>query len=169
MFGCWMQILKAAPNAVLWMIDDNEWATQNLKNYAKKEGLTEDRLVFTKRVSIGEYRARMKLADLFLDNHPYNAGSTASDILWMGTPMITLSGKTFVSRMAGSLLHHANLPELITSTHAEYEALAIQLSQQPERLRDIRARMLAQREPGGSFDMALFTRDLEQKYLQLIQ
>lgn len=169
MFASWMNILKGVPNSVLWIIDDNVWATQNLRNFAVTHGVSAERLIFTPRVSTPAYLGRMPLADLFLDNHPYNAGSTASDILWMGTPMITLSGKTFVSRMAGSLLHHANLPELITSTHAEYEALAIQLSQQPERLRDIRARMLAQREPGGSFDMALFTRDLEQKYLQLIQ
>lgn len=169
MFASWMNILKQVPNSVLWIIDDNVWATQNLRNFAAKQGVSGERLVFTPRVSAPAYLARMPLADLFLDNHPYNAGSTASDILWMATPMITLAGKTFVSRMAGSLLHYAGLDELITSCHAEYESLAVQLSQQPDRLKDIRTRMLAQREPGGSFDMTLFARELEQKYLQLVR
>lgn len=168
MFACWMNILKRVPNSVFWIIDDNVWATQNLKDFAAAQGIDSERLVFTPRVSTPAYLGRMPLADLFLDNHPYNAGSTASDILWMGTPMITLSGKTFVSRMAGSLLHQAGLPDLITSSHDEYEALAVQLSQQPARLQEIRSRMLEQREPGGSFDMMLFTQNLEKKYLELI-
>jgi predicted O-linked N-acetylglucosamine transferase (SPINDLY family) len=163
-----MNILKRVPNSVLWIVDDNVWATQNLRNFAATHGVAGERLVFTPRVHTPAYLARMPLADLFLDNHPYNAGSTASDILWMGAPMITLSGKTFVSRMAGSMLHHAGLSELITSSHADYEELAVQLSQQPDRLKNISERMLAQRAPGGSFDMELFTRNLEQKYLELL-
>jgi predicted O-linked N-acetylglucosamine transferase (SPINDLY family) len=169
MFACWMNILKRVPNSVLWIVDDNVWATQNLRNFASQHGVSGDRLIFTGRVTPPAYLARMPLADLFLDNHPYNAGSTASDILWMGAPMITLSGKTFVSRMAGSMLHHAGLSELITNSHAAYEELAVQLSQQPDRLKNISARMLAQRASGGSFDMELFTRNLEQKYMELMR
>jgi predicted O-linked N-acetylglucosamine transferase (SPINDLY family) len=99
-----------------------------------------------------------------LDNHPYNAGSTASDILWMGVPMVTLSGNTFVSRMAGSMLHYAGLDELIAHNHTDYENLAVALSTDPERLARIKAQMLNQRNPGGSFDMSHFTHELESKY-----
>lgn len=168
MFKCWIQILQKLSNSVLWIVDDNPWATQNLKNFAVKNGLAADRLIFTPRVPPSTYLARMPLADVFLDNHPYNAGSTASDILWMGVPMITLSGKTFVSRMAGSMLNYAGLGELITSTYEEYEHRAIELAKDPGRRMAIRDRLLAQRSPGGAFDMEKFTRNLEAQYLEVV-
>ena len=145
MFTCWMNILKRVPNSILWIIDDNEWATKNLKTFAASQGVQEDRLLFTPRVLPSQYLARMPLADMFLDNHPYNAGSTATDILWMGTPMVTLAVLTFVSRMAGSMLHYSGLDELITHNHADYEERVVALAGQPSKLVDIRQRLLAQR------------------------
>jgi predicted O-linked N-acetylglucosamine transferase (SPINDLY family) len=163
-----MNILKRVPNSILWIIDDNEWATKNLKAFAVSQGVPEDRLLFTPRVLTSQYLARMPLADMFLDNHPYNAGSTATDILWMGTPMVTLAGATFVSRMAGSMLHFSGLDELITHSHAEYEERVVALSDQPAKLAEIRQRLIAQREPNGAFDMNLFTQNLEQKYHEIL-
>jgi predicted O-linked N-acetylglucosamine transferase (SPINDLY family) len=168
MFACWMKILKRVENSVLWIVDDNPWATENLRNFALSHGVDPARLVFTPRVQPPLYIARMPLADIFLDNFPYNAGSTASDIMWMGTPMITLSGKTFVSRMAGSMLHHSGLDELIATNFDDYENLAVALSSNPLKLAEIKAKMLAQREPNGAFDMGNFTRNLEQKYLEIV-
>jgi predicted O-linked N-acetylglucosamine transferase (SPINDLY family) len=107
----------------------------------------------------------MALVDVFLDNHPYNAGSTASDVLWMGTPMVTLSGKTFVSRMAGSMLFYSGLKELIAIDHKQYEEIAIFLHGNPEIRHRIKQQLLAQRLPGGAFDMEHFTRELESRYL----
>jgi hypothetical protein len=149
-------------------VDDNPWATENLRNFALSHGVDPARLIFTPRVQPPLYIARMPLADIFLDNFPYNAGSTASDIMWMGTPMITLSGKTFVSRMAGSMLHLSGLDELITTNFDDYENLAVALSSNPSKLAEIKAKMLAQRESNGAFDMSNFTRNLEQKYLEIV-
>ena len=167
MFRCWINILHRVENSILWIVDDNIWATHNIKEYVKRHGLAEERLIFTPRVTPSSYLARMPLADVFLDNHPYNAGSTASDILWMGTPMVTLAGKTYVSRMAGSLLHYCGLDELITSNHQEYEELAVALSKDPERLAKIKANLISQREDGGAFDMTLFTKNLEDKFVEI--
>ena len=168
MFTSWMNILKRVPNSILWIVDDNEWATKNLKDYAASQGVYEDRLLFTPRVLPSQYLARMPLADMFLDNHPYNAGSTATDILWMGTPMVTLAGVTFVSRMPGSMLHYSRLDELIANDHADYEERAVALAGQPNKLAEIRQRLLAQRQPNGAFDMNQFTQNLQQKYRELL-
>jgi predicted O-linked N-acetylglucosamine transferase (SPINDLY family) len=168
MFRCWAQILHRLPESVLWIVDDNPWATGNLKTFAAECGIDSSRLIFTERVPPSAYLARMPLADIFLDNHPYNAGSTASDIMWMGVPMITLSGKTFVSRMAGSMLHYAGLDELIAANHQEYVTLAVELASDQARLTTIRKKLLAQRETGGAFDMEKFTRNLEDKYAQVV-
>ncbi len=168
MFKSWLNIMKAVPNSVLWIVDDNPWATANLRSFTERNGVDPTRLIFTTRVTPSQYLARMQVVDLFLDNHPYNAGSTASDIIWMGTPMITLSGETFVSRMAGSLLHHAGLSALIAHSHEQYEQLAVALAQNPQMLSQIRQIIQRQKEPGGAFDMARFTANLEEKYLETI-
>ena len=141
MFAAWMTILRASPNSVLWLLDDNPEATRNLSLAASRAGITTDRLIFTPRTGFADFVSRLALADLFLDNHPYNAGSTARDVLAAGLPLLTLSGKSFVSRMAGSLLWHLGIPELITFNHAEYVQNAIALSTDPDKLRDLRERI----------------------------
>lgn len=138
MFATWMNILKRVDDAVLWLLDDNSSATRELKKQVAYHGVPLDRVVFAKRTSHPEYRARMQLADVFLDTTPYNSGSTARDVLDCGLPMVTLSGRTFVSRMAGSLLHSIGLDELITSSHDEYENLVVDLAADRARLASYR-------------------------------
>jgi predicted O-linked N-acetylglucosamine transferase (SPINDLY family) len=164
MFECWMRILTRLPESVLWIVDDNPWATANLKAQAAKLGVNESRLVFTPRVFPSAYLSRMALVDVFLDNYPYNAGSTASDVLWMATPMVTLSGKTFVSRMAGSMLFYSKLPELIAQNYQHYEEIAVWLHDHPAERKRVRETLLEQRLPGKAFDMKRFTRLLEERY-----
>ncbi len=164
MFDSWMRILRAVPGSVLWLLDDNPTATANLAAFAADRGVGRERLIFAPRVTTAEYRARLALADLFLDNHPYNAGSTANDVLWVGTPMLTLSGRTFVSRMGGSLLNVLGLPELVTHSHLQYEETAIGLGRDAERLRGLRSRLHSARHEGAGFDVAGLARGLELRY-----
>jgi len=72
---------------------------------------------------------RQHLADLFLDTLPCNAHTTASDALWAGLPLITVTGTTFAGRVATSLLHAVGIPELATDSLDAYEALALKLAQ----------------------------------------
>ncbi|MDH4393007.1 MAG: tetratricopeptide repeat protein [Aquabacterium sp.] len=161
MFDSWMRILRAVPDSVLWLLDDNPSATANLKAFAADRGVGPQRLVFAPRVVTADYRARLALADLFLDNHPYNAGSTANDVLWAGTPMLTLSGRTIVSRMGGSLLTALHLPELVTHSHGDYEAKAIALAHDRAQLQALRERLHQARHHSAAFDMAALARQLE--------
>ncbi len=126
-FESWMRILRACPNSVLWLLEDNVWSKSNLTKSAMAHGIHPDRLRFAGRIHPADYLARFRAADLFLDTTPYNAGTTANDALWAGLPILTLSGKTYVSRMAGSLLNSVGLTDLIAFTHEEYEKKAIEL------------------------------------------
>lgn len=164
MFGSWMRILQSTPGSVFWLLDDNRWATENLRAFAKNAGVDPDRLVFAGRVSPADHLARLRLADLFLDNHPYNAGSTATDVLAMGLPLLTLSGRTFVSRMGGSLLTTLGLPELIAHSHEDYEARAAALASQPEKLEPLRQRLRAYWTSPGAVCGAQFAKNLESLY-----
>jgi predicted O-linked N-acetylglucosamine transferase (SPINDLY family) len=82
--------------------------------------------------------------------------------------MVTLAGKTFVSRMASSILHHSGLDGLIATSHANYEELAVTLAGRKDILHNVKQQLLQQRQPGGAFDMNEFTKNLESKYLEVI-
>jgi len=129
MFACWMRLLQRIPKAILWVMDDNARTTEFLKAEAKKLGMAADRLVFTTRSAHSQYRAKLALSDVFLDSHPYNCGSTTRDVLNAGVPMVTLSGKTMVSRMGASILSSLNLTQFIAQDISSYEDKVLALSQ----------------------------------------
>ncbi len=160
-FGTWMRILTRVPKSVLWLYVDNAVAMANLKAEAQKAGVEPDRLRFAERVSLGKHLARQKVADLFLDSHPYNAGATASNALRMGLPVLTRIGQSFPARYGASLLHAVGLPELITDTPEAYEALAIRLATHPEELAALRAKLATNLPTAALFDTEGVTRALE--------
>lgn len=161
-FDSWMRILQRVPNSVLWLLADNQWAQANLCARAERQGIDTQRLIFAPRVAPDQYLARYSAADLFLDAYPFNAGTTANDALWMGLPVLTRSGRTFASRMAGALLTALELPELITTTLADYEARAVQLATDAQLLPGLRQRLAANRATSPLFDTPRFVRDFEQ-------
>jgi len=166
-FEGWMRILKAVEGSVLWLFQDNSWALENLKKEAEKQGIAADRLVFAERLPSPEHLARHRQADLFLDTFPYNAHTTTSDALWAGLPVLTLIGRSFASRVAASLLNAIGLPELITNTQEEYEALAIEFAMNPQKLTDIKLKLARNRLTTPLFDTPLFTKNLEAAYIQM--
>jgi predicted O-linked N-acetylglucosamine transferase (SPINDLY family) len=160
-FAVWMRLLAAVPGSVLWLAPASAAARNNLGREAAARGIDRERLVFAPRVSLPEHLARHVHADLFLDTTPYNAGTTANDALFMGLPVLTCAGATMASRVAGSQLSAIGLPELITASLADYEALALELAREPQRLNALRARLGANRATQPLFDMARFTRALD--------
>ena len=166
-FFCWMRIIEAVEDSVLWLFESNRSAASNLKKEASKLGINEDRLFFAKYVSVEEHLNRIQLADLFLDTLPYNAHTTTSDALKMGLPVITCMGNSFASRVGASLLNAVNLPELITTTQEQYESLAIQLALQPEKLKIIKDKLINNVPTAPLYDTPLFTRHLESAYLTM--
>jgi predicted O-linked N-acetylglucosamine transferase (SPINDLY family) len=159
MFGAWMRILHQVPGSVLWLLADNPWSQENLRREALAAGV-DHRLVFAPRVAApDQYLARYAVADLFLDAYPFNGGTTANDALWMGLPVLTRSGRTFASRMAGSAAHCAGLPELITTTQDDYTARAIEIATTPTLHTDLKQRLVVGRQTSPLFDMPRFVQD----------
>jgi predicted O-linked N-acetylglucosamine transferase (SPINDLY family) len=166
-FDVWMRLLQNVRGSVLWLLADNEWAERNLRREAGDRGIDPRRLIFAARESLPRHLARHRLADLFLDTVPCNAHTTASDSLWAGLPLLTLAGRSFAARVAGSLLHAVGLPELVTETLAEYEQAALRLAHQPKELQAIRRRLQNARSGSALFDTDRMRRDLEAAYLQM--
>jgi predicted O-linked N-acetylglucosamine transferase (SPINDLY family) len=163
-FAGWMRILTAVPGSVLFVYAGDENSATNLRAQAVRHDVDPLRLVFGGRLPPAEYLARYRAADLFLDTFPYNAGTTASDALWAGLPVLTLTGEAFASRIAASLLMAIGIPELITTEQQEYEQVAIELALNPRRLIDIRAKIQHNRLTSPLFDTPRFARNLEAAY-----
>jgi protein O-GlcNAc transferase len=168
-FDVWMRLMREVEGSVLWLLQDNPAAVANLRRYAEERGVAADRLVFAPRLPLDEHLARHRLADLFLDTNPVNAHTTASDALWAGLPLVTMTGETFVSRVASSLLAAVGLSEMITDNLADYEALALKLATTPELLAGVRAKLQANRLTAPLFDTDRFCRHIESAYLTMVE
>jgi protein O-GlcNAc transferase len=165
LFDIWMRLLRAVPLSVLWLQAANPFMEGNLLREAEARGVAPERLVFAPKVpGHPEHLARYRAADLFLDTLPYNAITTASDALWAGLPVLTCTGSTFAGRVAGSLLRAVGLDELVTTSLAEYEALALRLARDAELLAGLRTRLARNRLTHPLFDTERYTRHLEAAY-----
>jgi protein O-GlcNAc transferase len=166
-FDGWMRIVTQVDGSVLWLLEDNRTAAQNLRGEAGTRGVNPARLIFAPRIPSSEHLARHRAADLFLDTLPCNAHTTASDALWAGLPVLTRMGESFAARVAASLLNAVGLPELVTTTREQYETLAIDLAANPGRLATIAEKLRRNRLAAPLFDTELFARHLEDAYTQM--
>jgi predicted O-linked N-acetylglucosamine transferase (SPINDLY family) len=165
-FDVWMRILGRVPGSVLFLYADSLAAQANLRREAEKRGIAPARLVFGARLPREDYLARYGAADLFLDTLPYNAGTTASDALWMGLPVLTSPGRSFASRVAASLLTALGIEELVCDGLDRYEERAVELAGDPGRLPEIRRRLENGRRDSALFDTTRFARNIEDAYGQ---
>jgi predicted O-linked N-acetylglucosamine transferase (SPINDLY family) len=166
-FEIWMRLLNSVPRSVLWLLGDNAAAERNLRREAQERGVEPERLVFAGRLNLEAHLARHRLAGLFLDTLPYNAHTTASDALWAGLPVVTCQGRAFAGRVAASLLHAVGLPELMTTSLADYEALALRLAGDPSLLASVRSRLANNRTTHALFDPERFRRHIEAAYTRM--
>jgi predicted O-linked N-acetylglucosamine transferase (SPINDLY family) len=166
LFDIWMRLLAKTAGSVLWLLAENATAQRNLRHEAAARGIDPERLIFSDRIGRGDYLARLKLADLFLDTLPCNAHTTASDALQMGLPLVTCPGRSFAARVAASMLTAAGLPELIATDLSHYEALALELAASPERLAALRTKLAGDLP---LFDMVRLARQTELAFTMMAQ
>jgi protein O-GlcNAc transferase len=168
-FAAWVRILKAVPESVLWLADGHHSYIKNIRAEWAEAGLEDCRLVIAPRVSVDQYLAQYQLVDLFLDVFPYTSGTTASDALWAGCPLLALVGKTMVARMAGSLVKAAGLPQLLTYSVDEYVDRAIFFANNPQEVKSMSKHLIENRLNLPLFDTEKFVTYLEKAYVQMAQ
>jgi protein O-GlcNAc transferase len=168
-FDVWMSILRRVDRSVLWLLEEGPTAASNLRREAEARGVSGARLIFAARLELAEHLARHRAADLFLDTLPCNAHTSASDALWAGVPVLTRTGSSFAARVAASLLRAVGLPELITTSAEDYEAVAVELATQPRHLADLKVRLARARHDAPLFDSDQLVRHLEGAYLHMLQ
>ncbi len=168
-FQSWMRILKAVEGSVLWLLEQNATAVENLYTEAEKNGVSRGRLIFGKLLPRADYLARFRTSDLFLDTLPYNAGTTASDALWAGLPVLTQRGASFAGRVAGSVLTAIELPELIAESQEDYEAKAINLATEARALAEIKRKLAHNRLTTPLFNCKKTTQHIEAAYTAMYE
>jgi predicted O-linked N-acetylglucosamine transferase (SPINDLY family) len=168
-FDSWSRILKQVEGSVLIVFANNELSKTNLTKEIIKRGIDSKRLIFGDSLDRPEYLARYRTADLFLDTQPYNAGTTASDALRMGLPMLTLKGESYQARMGASIVNALGLPELITNTAEEYESLAIELAKNPDKLKAIKDKLEANLSTAPLYNTKLFAKSIETAYTKMYE
>ena len=166
-FERWMVILQHVPDSVLWLLRGNDSTNDALRHLAGQHGVAPERLIFAGNMSNPWHLARLSQADLFLDTLPYGAHTSASDALWMGVPVLTLSGRSFAARVCGSLVRAAGLEQMVTATPNDYVRRAIELGRDRQQLAQIRQRLIAARNGCLLFDTPLLVRNLEGLYRQM--
>lgn len=163
----WMQILKAVPNSVLWLLDGMAPTNARLKELAVEHGVDAARIIFARKKHNPDHLARYPLADLFLDTTPYGAHTTSSDALWMGVPVLTFPGRSFASRVCGSLVTSAGLPELVCASPDEFVTRAIELGNDKAKLAAVRAKLAKLRDTCVLFDTPLLVSKFEALYADM--
>lgn len=169
-FKSWMRILSEVKGSVLWLSDGNQTGIKNLKLEAQKHGIDDNRLIFAPRLDLREdHLNRIKLGQLFLDTHPYNAHATTSDALQAGLPVLTYIGKSFASRVAASLINSVDLPELICNDFKEYEKIAIDLATDPLKFNSVKEKLERNISSSPLYNTPLFVENIESAYLEMYQ
>jgi protein O-GlcNAc transferase len=168
-FNCWMRILKKVKNSVILLIEFNPYAKDNLKKEALKRGIDPSRLIFSPIIDFDKRLLRYKLCDLFLDTFPYTAHSTANECLWSETPLLTLAGESFQSRVSFSLLKNLEMEELITYNIEEYEKKAIEIASNKSKLKQIKDKLGLSIKKTSIFNMNNYVKNLERGYLEIYE
>lgn len=163
----WVNILKKVYNSVLWLLRFPAHGEANVLAYAASMGLPAGRIIMSNVAAKEEHVRRGQLADVCLDTPLCNGHTTGMDVLWAGTPMVTLAGETLASRVASSQLTCLGLPELIAHSAQEYEDIAIRLGRDRQYLKAIRAKVWKNRVESPLFSVSVYTRNLEDVYTRM--
>lgn len=167
-FDSWLKILNGAPNSKLWLLESNSDCADNLWEYSEKRGIAAERIRFAPKVSFEDHMNRHQVIDLFLDTFPYNAHTSASDALWASCPILTTSGSTFASRVAGSILMSFGCGELICKTEEDYTNKAIYFAHHPAELKKVNIKISERKTSSSLFEPKIFTKRLENIYHSIL-
>ena len=163
-FAVWMNILKAVPDSVLWLLENNPDFARHLRRAAADADVAPQRLVFAPVLPPDRHLGRLQAAGLFLDPFPCGGHTTASDALWAGVPVLTCRGHAFGGRVAASLNAAIGMSELTVENLDDYQALALALARDPARLTALRQKLAANRLTAPLFDTARLRRHLESAF-----
>lgn len=163
----WCNILKRVPKAVIWLLRFPAHGESNILAQTSQLGVGPGRIIFSNVAAKEEHVRRGQLADVCLDTPLCNGHTTGMDVLWAGTPMVTLTGETLASRVAASQLHCLGMPELVAQTRKEYEDIAVKLGNDHDFLKMIRVQVWKNRLESPLFDCKTYASNMERLFKRM--
>lgn len=157
----WAAVLRANPDAMLWLMVNGNTARQNTADQFRRLGVKANQFLFAPKMAYAAHMARAQAADLGLDSFPYNGHTTTSDMLWAGVPVVTFKGRNFASRVSESLLNAIGLADLVANDPEDFVALCTAIASEPGRITSIRENLAYNRFRAPLFDAERFCRHLE--------
>ncbi|MBA3696486.1 MAG: tetratricopeptide repeat protein [Methylotenera sp.] len=168
-FTVWMDILRAVPDSVLWLLTDNPFIIENLQKEAYARGVKKNRLIFALSLPHAEHLLRYQLADLFIDTFWYGAHTTALDALWQGLPVLCCMGEVPTARVAPTFLKVLDMPELITYDFEQYVEKAIFYAENRDALKNLKEKLKEKIKTTPLFDTPLTIKHIEAAYQHMWQ
>ena len=166
----WSKILGRSDNTYLWLKKTTNIAKNNLLSYFSSKKIDPKRILFAEHVSsYEEHVSRYCSADIFLDTFNYNGHSTLVECIWSELPFITLLGKSFSSRVGGSILHALDLDDLICKSCGEYIEKVVFYSSNKEKLKFLKNKIKSQKKTAEFFNQKLFTKNLEEVFEKILK
>jgi predicted O-linked N-acetylglucosamine transferase (SPINDLY family) len=166
----WAEILNQIPRSKLIMMGkgmSGESAAAHIKQKLSEAGISADRLTIAGTLKLEKYLQAHGDVDLLLDTFPVNGHTVTCHALWMGVPVVSLSGRTYCERLGTSVLSNLQLNELIARTPEQYVRIAVDLAKDFGRLAELRAGMRKRMARSPIMDHAGFARDVESLYREL--
>jgi protein O-GlcNAc transferase len=163
----WMQILAASPRSRMLMLSYEGSHLDDIRQRFARAGIDPARLDFVGYQSRTAYLQTFARIDIALDSFPYNGGVTTCNSLWMGVPVVTLSGRTSLGRAGSSILNNVGLPDLVATAHEQYVQIALNLAADVNRLSDLRRNLRPMMQRSPLLDGPRHTRNIEAAYRQM--
>jgi predicted O-linked N-acetylglucosamine transferase (SPINDLY family) len=163
----WARLLREVPSSRLMLHGREGSHRERAKAMLAEGGVAADRISFVGFVPTSDYFKCYRQIDIALDPFPYAGGTTTLDALWMGVPVVTLSGQTAVGRGGVSILSNLKLPELIAATHDQYVQIASELASDLPRLESLRSSLRRRMLESPLTDAPRFARRVEAAYRQM--
>lgn len=167
----WSEIMQAVPHSRLVLkantLSDPVTRNRFIDMFAA-HGIEADRLELLGWMkSRAEHMATYAKIDVGLDTFPYNGTTTTCEALWMGVPVVTLSGDRHASRVGASIMERIGLGELVAESEQKFIALATELGSDPERLVSLRSGLRDRMSGSTLTDAALITAGIESAFREM--
>ena len=169
LFDSWIKILNNVPDSVLWLLRSNQYSEENLKKYFVSKKMKAERLIFADLVAHDLHLSRISNAHVALDTFPYTSHTTGSDILRSGVPLIALAGKSFASRVSGSLLTVLKQDKLIKYEMNDYISEAIKLGTNEIYYENIRTELISNVNNSKLYNPSEFAKNLEEIFFKILR
>jgi protein O-GlcNAc transferase len=160
----WIPVLCQVKHSRLIILSNPGEHRRRIINMFQANGIDSSRVEFLGKRSRLEYLKLYHRMDIVLDTTPYNGHTTNFDALWMGVPVVSLSGQTVVGRAGRSILTNLGLTELIAETPEQYVEIAVKLAGDLPGLTELRSTLRRRMESSPLMDAQRFTQNMESIY-----